>query len=254
MATLTEKFHKPENWDKCDEGTGYVMYCGGNDWENFTTAVWVIFPSDEANRRIWFKIKFPQGCQPDAEKSSDENNDRGKKLAEKARRTWIRVAKECHKNRNHGSRSWKDAFKSALHSKEMQPYVAEHGEEQTQWDDVKESAHLIVNRLLFENDIDPERYVDQAGFRRFILTFDFGAGEGQRKYTVDVPRHRLVGRGTDDIELVVRLIGRRILTDLDADDWDWLVDITEENPVDPDLDDDDGPPWAWHRVGEAPPH
>ena len=156
MATLTEKFHRPENWEKCGEGTGYVMYGGGNDWEACDTALWVVFSSDEGNRRIWFKIKFPDGCNPGAESSRKDEDEKCKKHAEKARQTWARIAREAHQNRNHGSRSWKDAFKTAIHSKEMKPFVDEHGEEATNWSDVKEArARDIVNTML-ESEVDLE--------------------------------------------------------------------------------------------------
>jgi hypothetical protein len=248
MQSLLEKFSKPENWNKCAEGTGYVMYCGGNDWQNSSTAVWVVFPSDEANRRMWFTIKFPDGCIPDSGDSGgskDENRDRCRKHAEKAWHAWIRVAKEAHKNRNHGSRSWKDAFKTALYSKEMQPYVEEHGEEQTKWDEVKEGARQIVNKLLEGGLDEPERYVNQAGFRTFNLTFDFGCGEtGYAIDEVKVPRHLLVGMNYEQLREAVTAYAMAHVKDVPQDDWDWLVGVDEINPVDFNPDE-------YERLGEA---
>lgn len=162
---LQEKFSRPENWDKCAEGTGWIMYCGANDWENATTYAWVIFPSDESNRRIWFKLKYPQDCVVDSGKpggSDDETIDRCRKYGEKAWRTWIRSAKDHHKNRNHGSRSWKDAFKSALYAKEMAEYVAEKGEEATKWDEVKEEMGAALVKHLLEAEENPEAFLNRC--------------------------------------------------------------------------------------------
>jgi hypothetical protein len=162
---LLEGFHRPENWDKCSEGTGWLMYCGANDWENSTTYAWVIFPSDEANRRIWFKVKYPEDCVVDSGEpgsSNDEMKSRCKKYGEKAWRTWIRLARDQHKNRNHGSRSWKDAFKSALYSKEMASYVEEKGEEATKWDEVKEAlAKTLVRCMLESEEENEEEWLDR---------------------------------------------------------------------------------------------
>ena len=140
---VNESFRRPENWDKVDEGTGWVMYVGGNDWEDSETAAWVIFPSDEANRRIYFTIKFP------ADANGYESKDHEHKLkcrdhAKKAWKAWIRAAKAAHANRNRGSRSWKDAFKAALYSKEMAEYVKDRGEEQTKWSEISESVFRSV--------------------------------------------------------------------------------------------------------------
>ena len=78
MATLTEKFHKPENHDKVAEGTGWILYVGGDDWHVCSTSAWTVFPSDESNRRLWVKFKFPEGYVWDDAKpgsSKDENRE-----------------------------------------------------------------------------------------------------------------------------------------------------------------------------------
>ena len=241
MALLTEKFHKPENADKVAEGTGWSLYAGGDDWHVSATSAWAVFSSDESNRRLWVKFKFPDGCVwDDGEPGSakDENREKCKRHSEKAWRTWVREAKKAHTMRNHGSRSWLSAFKTALYSKEMKPFVDEHGEETTRWDEVEEGAARIVNKLLEDELDDPERYIDQAGYRRFVLTFDFGAGEGQRQFPIDVPRYLLTGMSYEaETERVERYAKEVLKDDVTADDWTWLVEIIEEypegGPVDP---------------------
>ena len=233
------KFRKPENWNKAQEGTGYILYTGANDWENSSTACWAVFPSDESNRRIWFTIRFTEDCIPDSGDSggyTDENREKCKKHAEKAWRTWLRVAKEAHRNRNHGSRSWLSAFKTALYSKEMKPFVDEHGEEQTGWSEVKESAVKTVEALLEDGLDDPERYIDQAGYRTFEFTFDYGAGEEGLQFEMKVPRHLLVG--LQDDALIQKVIDyAKTQKQVPEDDWTWCVEVWEHDPVDPETAD-----------------
>jgi hypothetical protein len=145
---LMEKFRKPENFDKVDEGTGWIMYAGGNDWENGITAVAVVFPSDEENYRLWMKLKFPKDCVPnssDSGGSSDENRKKCRDYGQKAWRAWKRNAVSRHRNKNHGSRSWVAAFKAALH--DMGDYYDEWGEDRTKWQE-ESKAQAIVTKLL----------------------------------------------------------------------------------------------------------
>lgn len=143
---LAEKFSQPENFDKVDEGTGWVMYAGGNDWENGITAVAVVFPSDEENYRIWMKLKFPEDIKADSSESgNDENRKKCSDYGQKVWRAWKRNAISRHRNKNHGSRSWVTAFKSALH--DMKEYYKEWGEDRTKWQE-ESRACRIVNALL----------------------------------------------------------------------------------------------------------
>lgn len=146
---ILERFHQPENFDAVADGAGWVMYAGGNDWENGITGVAVTFPSDEQLKRIWFTVKHKHDPGDEGREFADETKEWG----HKAWRAWKREATAAHRNKNHGTRSWQDAFKTALTSEGMKPYVKEWGTERTKWDDVKESACYIVNGLL-EMDVD----------------------------------------------------------------------------------------------------
>jgi hypothetical protein len=139
----TGRFRQPENFDKADEGAGWVLYTGGNDWEDCATAVAVLFPSDEKNQRVWFTIKFDK--EPTESKVKDFEPLRAH--AKKARLAWVRAAKRVHKDDHEGSRSWRswlDAFKTALSSSEMKPFVDEWGVDATEWKPVSES---VVRRV-----------------------------------------------------------------------------------------------------------
>lgn len=143
---LNEKFSKPENFDPVADGAGWVMYVGGDDWEMAPTRACVVFPSDEQIKRVWFVIDHKK-C-PEQSKFSDET----RAFAKKAWQAWKRAATEAHKNKNHGTRSWQEAFKTALKSKEMRTYVRDSGVETTSWNEVKESAESIVRRLLDDEE------------------------------------------------------------------------------------------------------
>lgn len=152
---LAERFHKPENFDAVADGAGWVLYCGANDWESGVTAVAVSFPSDEEIHRIWFTVKHKYN--PDSGgKGSTEHADEVKEWGDKAWRTWKREATAQYRNKNNSTRSWRDAFKLALHSKAMKPFVKEHGTERTKWDDVKENAARVVNGLLEDDPDEPD--------------------------------------------------------------------------------------------------
>jgi hypothetical protein len=123
-------FSQPENFDKTDEGAGWVMYFGGNDWEMAPTAVIFSSRAGEADR-LWVQLKFPSGLSPDADDVSFESpeHDKLKQHSDKARTTWLKLARKYRGN----SPSWKTAFENALKDKEMQPYVEEMGKDKTRW-------------------------------------------------------------------------------------------------------------------------
>lgn len=156
-----EKFRKPENWDKVAEGPGWAFYIGGNDWEVCVTFAWVVFGSDDANRRLWMDIKFPDEVQTQSVSSAGEKAKPAKTFAEKAWRAWLRLAKAAHRNKNHGSRSWLNAFKSALEDKSMKTFIKRSGEETTSWAALAEKkARQVVHQLLSEEGPDDEFGID----------------------------------------------------------------------------------------------
>lgn len=156
---LTERFHQPENFDAVADGAGWVMYAGANDWELGITGVAVTFASDEQLERIWFTVKHPHN--PDASKSS-QHKEAIKEHGQRAWRTWRRVATAEYRNKNNGTRSWKDAFKRALQHTDMKTYVKDWGTERTKWDDLKEAARRLVRRHLDEETPDKPVPTDEV--------------------------------------------------------------------------------------------
>jgi hypothetical protein len=83
---------------------------------------------------------------------------------------------------------------------------------------------------------DPQHYIDQAGWREFKFRFDYGANELGQQFTFKVPRHLLLGFAGDLlIDKVINYVKLRAL--IPKDDWTWLVDVSECNPVQEGVDD-----------------
>ena len=148
----TGRFHQPENFDKVAEGAGWVMYAGGNDWENGITGICVTFTGNEQLERLWVQVKHKH--DPDAE--SSEHADETKAWGQKAWHKWKQVAAVKHREMKDRTPSWKEAFKAALEDSEMKPFIKECGKERTQWNSVKENACRVVNRLLEDDPVEPE--------------------------------------------------------------------------------------------------
>jgi hypothetical protein len=165
----SSSFRQPENFDPVAESRLWVMYAGGNDWEAGITWVAVIFPSDESNRRVWFEVKHARKPNSD---QSEEGQEQVKKHGEKAWRRWKQTALAAHRNKNHGARSWLDAFKSALESREMEPYVKAHGVDKTQWA-AEESLGMVTAKALIERTLGEQHHeadeVDPTSYLRGVL-------------------------------------------------------------------------------------
>jgi hypothetical protein len=67
-------------------------------------------------------------------------------------------------------------------------------------------------------------------YRRFRLTFDFGAGEDGYSLYVNVGKDLLAGLRDDALMDKVMEYAKETQKTVDRDDWDWLVDV-EEVPV-----------------------
>lgn len=151
LMMLCERFSQPENFDRVADGNGWKMYAGGNDWENGITGICVTFPGSEQLERIWMTVKHKRDPGSESDKYADEI----KAWGEQAWKTWKREAVEVHRKAHSGSHLvsyWKEAFKTALSSSAMKPFVKEHGSERTKWQDVEESARRLVAALLEADD------------------------------------------------------------------------------------------------------
>lgn len=131
-------FSQPENFDKVDEGSGWVLYTGGNDWEMAPTAMAVIFPGNEKSERVWATIKLPEGLSSSDADDVSHDSVEAQELnnhAKKARTTWVRVARRIHGQEGESGfkPDWKKSFEQALADKELEPFVDESGNDKTQW-------------------------------------------------------------------------------------------------------------------------
>jgi len=173
---LNERFHQPENFDKVTDGKGWVMYAGGNDWENGCSACCVTRTGNEQLDRVWMTVKCCEGASKDADCSTKES-EVFKEHGDKAWRMWEKVARRLHAKVEYTSASsWLDSFKEALTDPEMKPFVDEHGRERTKWSDVEEAAPRRAKALVqAPADLDdPEMILRQQPGFRFVNTSYMG--------------------------------------------------------------------------------
>jgi len=173
---LNERFHQPENFDKVTDGKGWVMYAGGNDWENGCSACCVTRTGNEQLDRVWMTVKCCDGASKDADCSTKES-EVFKEHGDKAWRMWEKVARRLHAKVEYTSASsWLDSFKEALTDPEMKPFVDEHGRERTKWSDVEEAAPRRAKALVqAPADLDdPEMILRQQPGFRFVNTSYMG--------------------------------------------------------------------------------
>lgn len=127
----------PENFDTVEKGSGWRLMAGANDWENGHTAMAVITTDGDGNsRRIWAVIDNPGA---DAE---DDRDGQAKETGERAVAQWLHTARRLQKEyreENGYETSWLDIFQKALTDPEMKPYVESHGQDKTNWADVRET-------------------------------------------------------------------------------------------------------------------
>lgn len=143
LRRSNERFHQPENFDTVEEGKGWVMMAGGNDWEGCATAAAVIFSHPDGDSdRIWIKLKFPKELKAvaagDAEQSKRPD---ATAHAEKMWKAWLAAARACRKADEFSN--WKRAFEEA--AKAGSEFAEEWGMDHTDW---KATAESVVDRLI----------------------------------------------------------------------------------------------------------
>ena len=125
------QFSPPENFDAVHKDKEFTLYAGCNDWEAGHTAMAVEFGS--SRRRVWAQIKH--GVEPGVDLSKEQGAII-KQHGEEAVLAWLKKAREFH---GHGGQMpWYEAFKSALRSVELQPFISVSGTDRQSW--VQESA------------------------------------------------------------------------------------------------------------------
>lgn len=170
-----KNFSQPENFDSYNEGSGWVAYRGGNDWENATTGVAIVFEKPHEKSRVWFHVQFPQDIIKGVNNSSatSELADKASEWGEKATKLIIKEAKANHKKDENGiTPSWSDCFINAIKSEVMKPYVKEWGVDRTEWKETKAKRKKIMNKTAILEIIKLADHLDQLGFYREAAILD----------------------------------------------------------------------------------
>lgn len=176
-------FHQPENYDRTHEGTGWNFWQGANDWEHAPTWMWVVFPGDSENKRVWVEVNYEGHGNPDDGEVRYDGPEakEAKAWGEKAIKTWLRVAKRLHseKKEHDIQRQWIDAFKDALQDDEVKAFIKQSGTDRTNWEPMKESKAIVA--ALLEDD-EVERLTDEIAANGYVVV---ATGEaGQKLYYV----------------------------------------------------------------------
>jgi 2'-5' RNA ligase len=176
-------FHQPENYDRTHEGTGWNFWQGANDWEHAPTWMWVVFPGDSENKRVWVEVNYEGHGNPDDGEVRYDGPEakEAKAWGEKAIKTWLRVAKRLHseKDENGCTRQWIDAFKAALQDDEVKAFIKQSGTDRTNWEPMKESKAIVAALL---EDVEVERLTDEIAANGYVVV---ATGEaGQKLYCV----------------------------------------------------------------------
>lgn len=120
-----------ESWEGVTEGKGWFCYREANDWHTKRAGASIYITEGEPHK-FWIRIKT-HGLR----KSNDTNEgyrQRINKHADKVARAWMSEAKKLHNNPeinevgNELQMTWKEAFKLALESSKVKPFIAEWGD------------------------------------------------------------------------------------------------------------------------------
>jgi hypothetical protein len=156
----TKPFRVPENFDIHEQGYGWSVYKGANDWETGHTAACAYIGPEGYQReqaRIWFEIKYPTELESVVGESLSSHNPLYQKIkewGEQAIRKWIREVRNIHrksnpikriKDVNHPNwkrKTWKECFLEALTSDTMKPYIKTWGVDHSNWRGMKQTSEL----------------------------------------------------------------------------------------------------------------
>jgi hypothetical protein len=105
-----------------EENKEWIVHCGNNIDKN--SKVSVIFTESKTIDKIWFEVNYNGVCKNDG-----NNRENMSKWANKASRTWSKIAKDKYNNPelnevgNPIKKSWEECFMEAINSEELKPYI-----------------------------------------------------------------------------------------------------------------------------------
>ena len=196
-------FCQPENFDSYDEGAGWIAYRGGNDWENATTAVAIIFEKPHKKVRIWFQVQFPEDIIKGVDNSSATSDlaDKASEWGEKASKQIVKEARAAHKKDADGIMpSWYDCFIQAIKSQTMNPYIEEWGVDRTEWKETTAKGERMHKKAVFEI-VKLADHLDQLGLFREAAILDRVITPEEYKLLQDKAIHVLYRSGWDSVKI-----------------------------------------------------
>lgn len=150
------KFHKPENFETVEEGSGWNLMAGANDWEVGHSAAAVLFPGRDGDcKRLWITIDHPEGNDHSTVRQAD--TDACKARGKKAVATWLKLARAAHGSKDYYD--WYNCFEDVLTSAEMKPFISKHGADVTQWTGLKEDEEPVDAKAFILNRMKPHYWV-----------------------------------------------------------------------------------------------
>lgn len=123
-----------ESWDGVTEGKGWFCYREANCWNTKRSGASVYITEGEPHK-YWMRIKTHGLRKPND--TNESYRQRINKHSDKVARAWMTAARKLHNNPeinevgNEIQMTWKEAFKLALESVKVKPFIAEWGEGQT---------------------------------------------------------------------------------------------------------------------------
>jgi hypothetical protein len=122
-----------EGWNGIVEGDGWFVHRESNNWDTKLSGASVYITEGEPHK-YWMRIKTHGLRKPND--TNESYRQRINKHSDKVARAWMTAAKKLHNNPeinevgNEIQMTWKEAFKLALESAKVKPFIAEYGERQ----------------------------------------------------------------------------------------------------------------------------
>lgn len=122
-----------ESWDGVTEGKGWFCYREANNWDTKRAGASVYITEGDPSK-YWMRIKTHGLRKPND--TNESYRQRINKHSDKVARSWMTAAKKLHNNPeinevgNELQMTWNEAFKLALESAKVKPFISDWGEKE----------------------------------------------------------------------------------------------------------------------------